>query len=79
MRASLVVLVALTAAAHAAPPAPFAAAVKCHAVKWTRIADDTWFAYCAPKDPEASGVSYFLVIDGQQRLTTLDLELSADQ
>jgi uncharacterized protein with ParB-like and HNH nuclease domain len=31
----------------------------------------------SPKDPTASGVSYFLVIDGQQRLTTLMLLLCA--
>jgi alkylated DNA nucleotide flippase Atl1 len=31
----------------------------------------------SPKDPSASGVSYFLVIDGQQRLTTLMLLLCA--
>ena len=52
MRVSLALLM-ITATAHAAPPAPFAAAVKCPGIKWTRIAEDTWFAYCAPKDPEA--------------------------
>jgi alkylated DNA nucleotide flippase Atl1 len=31
----------------------------------------------SPKDPAAAGVSYFLVIDGQQRLTTLMLLLCA--
>jgi hypothetical protein len=31
----------------------------------------------SPKDPAAAGVSYFLVIDGQQRLTTLMLVLCA--
>jgi alkylated DNA nucleotide flippase Atl1 len=31
----------------------------------------------SPKDPSASGVSYFLIIDGQQRLTTLMLLLCA--
>jgi hypothetical protein len=51
----LFAILALTTTAHAAPPAPFAAAVKhdCKSPTWTRIADDTWFAYCAPSDPEA--------------------------